>query len=51
MFLYYEEGRTKAISMRKAYRLFTTVVSEEQKAAGTTFSFWLHEMVRMQIFC
>lgn len=51
MFRYYEEGRMRKISMRQAYRLFVTEVSEKQKKEGTTFSTWLQEMIRMQIFC
>ena len=51
MFIYYEEGKMQKISMRKAYRLFCTLVSEDQKQQGTTFSTWLEEMQRMQILC
>lgn len=50
-FCYYENGRPERISMRKAYRMFQTEVSEEQKNQGTTFSTWLFEMIKMQIFC
>ncbi len=50
-FLYYENGRPERISMRKAYRMFQTEVSEEQKNQETTFSTWLFEMIKMQIFC
>ena len=50
-FCYYENGRPERISMRKAYRMFQTKVSEEQKNQGTTISTWLFEMVKMQIFC
>lgn len=49
-FLYYENGRPERISMRKAYRMFQTEVSEEQKNQETTFSTWLFEMIKMQIF-
>lgn len=50
-FCYYENGRPERISMRKAYRMFQTEVSEDQKNQGTTFSTWLFEMIKMQIFC
>ena len=50
-FCYYENGKPERISMRKAYRMFQTKASEEQKNQGTTFSAWLFEMVKMQIFC
>ena len=50
-FCYYENGRPERISMRKAYRMFQTEVSEEQKNQGTTFSTWFFEMIKMQIFC
>lgn len=51
MFMYYEEGKTQKISMQKAYRLFCTSVSIEQKRQGTTFITWLNEMRHMQILC
>lgn len=50
-FWYYEEGKPQRVSMRKAFRMFRTVVSTEQKERGTTFEMWLQEMLRMQIFC
>lgn len=50
-FWYYEEGEPQRVSMRKAYRMFRTKVSTEQKSQGTTFEMWLQEMLRMQIFC
>ena len=50
-FWYYEEEKPQRISMRKAYRMFRTEVSAEQKNQGTTFEMWLQEMLRMQIFC
>lgn len=49
MFKYYEEGSEKKISLRKAYRIFNTLVDEKQKAQGTTFTSWLAEMEHMQI--
>lgn len=49
MFRYYEDGSTKNISFRKAYRMFITLVDENQKAQGTTFASWLAEMEKMQI--
>lgn len=36
-FCYYENGRPERISMRKAYRMFQTEVSEEQKNQGDYF--------------
>jgi len=50
MFKYYEEGTVKTITMRKAYRIFTTSIDDNQKAQGTTFTSWLSEMEHMQIF-
>lgn len=50
-FWYYEDGKPKRFGMRKAYRMFQTMVSSEQKNQGTTFDSWLHEMMQMQIFC
>ena len=49
MFKYYEDGNTKKIPFRKAYRMFTILVDENQKAQGTTFTSWLAEMEHMQI--
>ncbi len=49
MFNYYEDGYTKKISMGKAYRMFITLVDDNQKAEGTTFASWLSEMEHMQI--
>ena len=49
MFKYYEDGTNKKITFRKAYRMFTVMVNDEQKAQGTTFSSWLSEMEKMQI--
>lgn len=36
-FCYYENGRPERINMRKAYRMFQTEVSEEQKNQGDYF--------------
>lgn len=49
MFKYYEDGATKIITMRKAYRMFITIVDDNQKAQGTIFTSWLSEMEHMQI--
>lgn len=49
-FLTYEDGREKHISMRKAYRQYITMVDDNQKEQGTTFTSWLSEMIEMQIF-
>ncbi len=49
MFNYYEDGYTKNISIRKAYRMYTTLIDDNQKAEGTTFTSWLSEMEHMQI--
>ena len=45
MFKYYEDGNTKKISFRKAYRMFTTLVDENQKAQGTTFTSRLEKLL------
>ena len=50
MFKYYEDGHEKKVTFRKAFRMFTTLVDNEQKAQGTTFSSWLSEMEKLQIF-
>ena len=49
-FLYYEDGREKHVTMRKAYRQFCTMVDVSQKEQGTTFHSWLDEMIAMNIF-
>lgn len=49
MFIYYEDGKTDKITMRKAYRMYCVMVDAEQKAQGTNFISWLYEMERMQI--
>ena len=49
MFKYYEDGHEKKITFRKAFRMFTTLVDNEQKEQGTTFSSWLSEMEKLQI--
>lgn len=49
MFKYYEDGKERTLSKRKVYRMFTTLVDENQKAQGTTFTSWLAEMEHMQI--
>ena len=49
-FLYYEDGREKRVTMRKAYRQFCTMVDASQKEQGTTFHSWLAEMIAMNIF-
>ena len=49
MLKYYEEGKEKTLSFRKVYRMFVTMVDDEQKKQGTTFSSWLFEMEHMQI--
>ena len=49
MFKYYEDGTDKKITFRKAYRMFTVMVDDEQKEQGTTFPSWLSEMEKMQI--
>ena len=49
MFIYYEDGKTDKITMRKAYRMYCIMVDVEQKAQGTNFISWLYEMERMQI--
>lgn len=49
-FLYYEDGREKRVTMRKAYRQFCTMVDVSQKEQGTTFHSWLDEMIAMNIF-
>lgn len=49
MFIYYEDGKTDKIMMRKAYRMYYVMVDAEQKAQGTNFISWLYEMERMQI--
>lgn len=48
--IYYENGNPQRITMRKAYRIWVTMVDDEQKEAGTTFILWLAEMVKMGIF-
>ena len=50
MFKYYEDGTDKTITFRKAYRMFTAMVDDNQKEQGTTFSSWLSEMEKLQIF-
>ena len=50
MFKYYEDGTDKTITFRKVYRMFTTLVDNDQKAHGTTFTSWLSEMEKLQIF-
>ena len=50
MFKYYEDGHEKKVTFRKAYRMFTTLVDNDQKEQGTTFSSWLSEMEKLQIF-
>lgn len=37
IFTYYEEKKARKVSMRKAYRLFCTLISEDRKQQGTTF--------------
>ena len=49
MFKYYEDGTDKTITFRKAYRMFTVMVDDNQKAQGTTFTSWLSEMEKLQI--
>lgn len=49
MYLYFENGYKQKISMRKAYRLFSTIVDDNQKSQGTTFTTWMKEMERMEI--
>ncbi len=49
MFNYYEDGYIKKISMKKAYKMFITLVDNNQKVEGTTFKNWLEEMEHMQI--
>lgn len=49
MFIYYEDGKTDKITMRKEYRMYCIMVDVEQKAQGTNFISWLYEMKRMQI--
>lgn len=49
-FICYEDGKKKTLSMRDAYRMFFTLVDQEQKKQGTTFHSWLEEMEQMQIF-
>ena len=49
MFKYYENGTDKTITFRKAYRMFTVMVDDNQKAQGTTFESWLSEMEKLQI--
>ena len=50
MFKYYEDGTDKTVTFRKAFRMFTTLVDNDQKEQGTTFSSWLSEMEKLQIF-
>lgn len=49
MFKYYEDGQVKQFSFKKVYRMFITLVDENQKSQGTTFTSWLDEMEHMQI--
>lgn len=49
MFKYCEDGYIKKIPFRKVYRMFITLVDENQKSQGTTFTSWLDEMEHMQI--
>ena len=49
MFKYYEDGTDKTITFRKAYRMFTVMVDNDQKAQGTTFTSWLSEIEHLQI--
>lgn len=49
MFKYCEDGYVKKVTFRKAYRMFITLVDENQKAQGTTFTSWIAEMEHMQI--
>lgn len=49
MFAYYEDGKPKRYSMRKAFRFFCKQVGKEQKNQGTDFFSWLSEMEKMQI--
>ena len=50
MFKYYEDGHEKKVTFRKAFRMFTVMVDDNQKEQGTTFTSWLSEMEKMQIF-
>lgn len=50
MYRYYEEGKERIISNRKAYRMFAVMVDDNQKGQGTTFESWLSEMEKLQIF-
>ena len=50
MFKYYEDGHEKKVTFRKAYRMFTVMVDNDQKEQGTTFTSWLSEMEKLQIF-
>ena len=49
MFKYYEDGHEQTFSFWKVYRMFQTIVDDDQKAQGTTFESWLSEMEHMQI--
>ena len=49
MFVYYEDGKPKLYSMRKAFRFFCKQVGKDQKDQGTDFFSWLSEMEKMQI--
>lgn len=49
MFAYYEDGKLKRYSMRKAFRFFCKQVGKDQKDQGTDFFSWLSEMEKMQI--
>lgn len=51
MFRYYEseDGKIRRFSFRKIYRMFVTLVDNEQKEQGTDFVSWLEEMEKNQI--
>lgn len=49
-YMYYEEGYPRKMSLRKIHRCFRIYVNDTQKQQGTTFSTWMAEMLKMQIF-
>lgn len=48
-FAYYEDGNEKIFSMQEVRHLYRSLVGQDQKNSGTTFSTWLAEMEKMQI--
>lgn len=48
-YAYYENGKAEIFTETKLKELYHTLVDDNQKRQGTTFSTWLVEMENMQI--